>query len=59
MTTEGEHSKGAVLNEYPGSELSISELSYALKIKLAQGRDSRCEHDTVTLVAGNSFDRPL
>jgi len=33
---------GMILDQYPGFDLSISELCHALKTKLSQERDSRC-----------------
>jgi len=41
MAMEGKPDGDMVLGRYPGVALSISELCHALKIKLAQARDSR------------------
>ena len=57
MTADGKHSEIPLPDQYPGSDLSISELSYALKTKFAQGGDSRYEYNAVALIAGNSFER--
>lgn len=63
MTVQGKHSTDTVLDpKYPGSDLSIPELCYALKTKLVQADDPRYEHNArfiVPPIAGNSFNRPL
>jgi len=46
MVVEGRPDGGMVLDQYPGFDLSISELCHALKLKLAQTRDSRYAYTT-------------
>ena len=58
MTVEGKRGYGAILDHYPGSDLSVLELCDALTRKLVQARNSRCvygpaSHDT--LPSGTNF----
>ena len=44
MVVEGRLDDDMVLDQYPGFDLSISDLCHALKTKLAKTRDSRCAY---------------
>jgi len=46
MAVEEKPDGGMAWDQYPGSNLSISELCHALKIKLSQTRDPRYGHAT-------------
>ena len=60
MVVEGRPDDGTVLDQYPGFDLSISELCHALKIKLAQTRDSRYAYAAVGhLLLNHQFSSPL
>ena len=50
------HGDYTVLDHFPGSSLSISELCYALTTKLAQTSDPRYAHNTHFLPETNSAD---
>ena len=49
MAVEERANDGMDSDQYPGSDLSISELFYALKVKLAQTTDSRYARSTIAL----------
>ena len=45
MNTEAKHGGDTVLEQYPGSNLSVPELCYALTTKLARASDSGYVHN--------------
>jgi len=54
MAVEGRPDSGMALDQYPGFDLSISELCHALKTKLAQTGNSRYAHTTERHVLFNN-----
>ena len=56
MAAEASHGGDTVLSHFPGSDLSISELCYALTTKLAQASDPGYVHNTHFLLETNSAD---
>ena len=59
MAAEASHGGDTVLSHFPGSDLSISELCYALTTKLAQASDPRYVHNTHILLETNSADSSM
>lgn len=46
MAVEGKDDGGVVPSQYPGSNLSVSELCHALRMKIAQTRDPEYVHSS-------------